>query len=313
MHEPIGGVLVVDKPTGLSSHGVVSIARKAFGTRDIGHAGTLDPSATGVLVLGINEGLKLLRYLVLDDKRYATTIALGTETSTLDAEGEVTRIAPVPVGLDLAAVRAAATSFVGTIQQRVPDVSAVKQDGMALYKRVRRGEAIEAPERTVVVHGIEIDAVQAESVELRVHSGKGFYVRSLARDLALALGTAGHVRTLRRLQSGDYDLSNALPLAVLQAAANGDPAKREAAWAAVTAPREVLTAAPRARLNEDGVRHVRHGRSVLAADTCEGVFPEGSPEPILLLDAEGTLLALGRREGDVLRVVRGMRSAPKPA
>jgi tRNA pseudouridine55 synthase len=304
----VGGVLVVDKPSGISSHRVVSVARKALGTRDVGHAGTLDPAATGVLVLGVSEGLKLLRYLVVDDKRYAATVALGTETTTLDAEGEVVRTAPVPEPLTLEGVRAAAAQFVGPLSQRVPDVSAIKQGGMALYKRVRRGETIEAPERQVVVHSLDIDAVREGKVELRVHSGKGFYVRSLARDLAIGLGTVGHLSALRRLQSGDYDLTRALPFDVLQHAAGADDECRRAAWAAIIEPLDVLPNAPRVRLTDEGVAHARNGRVVLAGHTCEGSLPEGALEPILMLDPGGTLIALGRRDGDLLRVVRGIRA-----
>ena len=197
----IGGLLRVDKAKGPSSHRVVAVARKALGTRDVGHAGTLAPAASGVLVLGVAEGLKLLRYVVLDDKRYRTTIALGAETSTLDAEGEVTAVRPVPEGLDLARARAAAERFIGVIEQRVPDISAIKQGGERLYKKARRGEEVDAPVRSVVVHGISIIEAAGDRIELEVSCGKGFYVRSLARDLARALDTVGHV--------GSYDACRA--------------------------------------------------------------------------------------------------------
>jgi len=303
----IGGILRVDKAKGPSSHRVVSIARKALGTRDIGHAGTLDPAASGVLVLGVAEGLKLLRYLVLDDKRYRTTIVLGSQTTTLDAEGEVTERRPVPGGLDLSRVQEVARSFVGVTEQRVPDVSAVKQGGVRLYALARRGEAIDAPVRTVMVHALTVLAVQGDRIELEVSCGKGFYVRSLARDLAAALDTVGHVGELRRLQSGDHTLHGALAMDVLEQAARGDEGARARAHAALIPPGRALADAPRLTLTDEGLLHARHGRAVLAPHTLEGVLPAAPAEPTLLLDDQGALVALARREGDALRIVRGMR------
>lgn len=303
----IGGLLRVDKALGPSSHRVVGMARKALGTRDVGHAGTLDPLASGVLVLGVGEGLKLLRYLVLDDKRYRTTIALGRETSTLDGEGEVTERKPVPAGLDVATVQAVANRFLGVTEQRVPDISAVKQGGQRLYARARRGEAVDAPTRRVIVHQLTILSVGPDTIDLEVSCGKGFYVRSLARDLARALDTVGHVQLLRRLQSGEHTVQGALSSDVLARAADGDEAARAQASGALIAPRDALPEAPRVTLSEEGAQRVRHGRAVLAPHTLEGALPSQPPEPILLLDRAGALLALARREGDALRVVRGMK------
>jgi tRNA pseudouridine55 synthase len=305
----IGGILRIDKAKGPSSHRVVALARKALGTRDVGHAGTLDPLASGVLVLGVAEGLKLLRYLVLDDKRYRTTIALGRETSTLDTEGDVVIELPVPAGLDIANVQAVANGFLGVTEQRVPDISAVKQNGRRLYKKARSGEKVDAPTRSVVVHALSILAVNGDRIELEVSTGKGFYVRALARDLARALGTVGHVEELRRLQSGEHTLAGALPFEVLERAAAGDEAARSEARAALIAPCDALPAAPRLTLTDEGALHARHGRAVLAPHTREGVLPSEPSEPILLFDPQGVLLALARRESDALRIVRGMKQA----
>jgi tRNA pseudouridine55 synthase len=303
-----GGLLRVDKAKGPSSHRVVSLARKALGTRDVGHAGTLDPLASGVLVLAVGEGLKLLRYIVLDDKRYRATVALGSETTTLDTEGEVTASRPVPAGLDVARVQAVANRFVGAIEQRVPDISAVKQGGTALYKRARRGEVVDAPVRSVVVHALTILGVEENRVELEVSCGKGFYVRSLARDLAYALDTVGHVVELRRLQSGEHTLEHALPMAVLERAAQGEAQARAQVTAALIEPLAALPSAPRVVVTDEGASHARHGRAVLAQHTLAGALPT-ELEPILLLDAAGTLLALARREDDALRIVRGMKQS----
>jgi tRNA pseudouridine55 synthase len=157
------------------------------------------------------------------------------------------------------------------------------------------------------VPALSILDVGARSIELEVSCGKGFYVRSLARDLARALDTVGHVRELRRLQSGEHTLKGSLSLAVLERAAAGDEAARAEAQAALIAPAAALPHAPRCTLTDEGLQHARHGRAVLAAHTVEGALPE-ELEPILLLDAAGVLIALARREEDALRIVRGIRT-----
>ena len=245
---------------------------------------------------------------MLDDKRYRATVALGSETTTLDAEGEVTVTRPVTAGLDVARVQAVANRFVGAIEQRVPDISAVKQGGTALYKRARRGEAVDAPVRNTVVHALTILGVEDGRIELEVSCGKGFYVRSLARDLAYALDTVGHIVELRRLQSGEHTLEHALPMAVLERAAHGDAEARAQVAAALIEPLSALPDAPRVTLTDEGAAHARHGRAVLAQHTVAAVLPT-ELEPILLLDAAGTLLALARREDDALRIVRGIKTA----
>lgn len=300
------GVLLVDKPAGISSHDVVVKARRALDTRRIGHAGTLDPMATGLLVLAVGEGCKLLRYLALDDKRYDATIRLGSQTDTLDAHGTVIETAPVPAALGLTQVRAAAAAFVGEIVQRVPEISAVKQGGVALHARVRRGEAVSAPERRVRVHAIEVRAVDADEIELGVHSGKGFYVRALARDLARALGTVGHLTALRRLQSGGFSIEQAAPFAELSAAASRDVAAQAALALRLLPIRDALAPVPTLELDPGGVVDARHGRAVALGSVVAGVPPEVGTEPVLLCDAGGDPIAVARQGVGVLHVVRGL-------
>jgi len=300
-------VLAVDKPAGPTSHDVVSWARRALGTRAVGHAGTLDPAATGVLVLAVNEATKLVPYLSLDDKEYEAVIALGSETDTLDAEGRVLREAPVPA-LDLAAIRDVARGFVGPSRQRAPVFSAIKRDGVALHERARRGETVEEPEREVVAHAIEIRAFAEGRIETLLHVAKGYYVRSFARDLARALGTVGHLVSLRRTRSGAFGLDDAVPGALLRAAREGDAVARTALAAAVAERgRSLAGAVPHLRalaLTEALERDTRHGKPVLHPEADTLVEGENC---LLLREAPSgqVLVAIARREGQALRVVRG--------
>lgn len=302
----MSGVLIVDKAEGPSSHDVVRVARRVFGTRAVGHAGTLDPMASGVLVLGIGEGTKLLSHLTAADKTYRATVRLGAETDSLDAHGTVTEEQPVPAGLSLELVRATAAQFVGETLQRAPAISAIKQGGLPLYKRVRNGEEVVAPERTVIVHALEIERVEAAEIELRVHCAKGFYVRSLARDLARALGSRGHLTRLRRLASGSFELSGAVAHGVLVAAAGGDAAAR-ADVAEKTLPlAAALRGHERLCVTVEGEIDIKHGRPLVLERLVSATLPAAGTEPIALTNAAGDLLALGRAEIDRVLIVRGV-------
>lgn len=304
----IHGVLVCDKSAARSSHAIVALLRKALQTRDIGHAGTLDPMATGVLVLAVGEALKVLRYLVFDDKVYEATVRLGAETETHDAEGKVVQRASVPDGLTLDHVRGVCRQFEGELVQRAPTISAIKQGGVALFERVRRGELVEAPERRVIVKSLTVLAVRGAEVDLRVHCGKGFYVRALARDLGLALGTLGHLSALRRTQSGGFGVEHSVSTDVIVAAAAGDvEGRRELARKMLpiaTTLGDVLSL----NLDDAGVAHVRQGRPVPFENVVGGRIPEADAEfePVLLCDIAGTPVALARCALGVLKVVRGL-------
>lgn len=298
------GVLVVDKPRGPTSHDVVAWARRALGTRAVGHAGTLDPMATGVLVLGVGEGTKLTTFLHADDKAYEATIELGAETDTLDAEGRVVEEVAVPA-LDRGAVEAAAARFVGTYLQRAPVVSAIKQGGVALHARARRGEVVEAPEREVRCDAIDVRDVRARAIDLVVRCGKGFYVRSLARDLARALGTRGHLGALRRIESGAFRVEGALDGEVLRRAREGDEGARARARGALRPLEGALDGMEAARVGAEGARALRQGKR----------WPWAEPArraPIAALGARGELVAVVRWEAGALRVVRGFREEAEP-
>jgi tRNA pseudouridine55 synthase len=203
------GLLVVDKPGGWTSHDVVGRVRRLAQTRKVGHAGTLDPMATGVLVLGIGRATRLLGHLSLTDKEYDATIRLGVTTLTDDAEGEVVETRDASAVGDLGAAMAALT---GEIQQVPSSVSAVKVDGVRSYARVRAGEEVELAARTVTVSRFELIERRGDDLDVRVACTSGTYVRALARDLGTALGVGAHLTALRRTRVGPFTLSDARTL-----------------------------------------------------------------------------------------------------
>lgn len=216
---PPGGLVVVDKPRGMTSHDVVARVRRLAATRRVGHAGTLDPMATGVLVLGVERATRLLGHLALTDKAYDATIRLGVSTVTDDAEGEP--LATVPAGhLADADIAAALRDLTGDIAQVPSAVSAVKVEGRRAYARVRAGENVELAPRPVSVHQLTLSAARRTSevidLDVEVVCSSGTYVRAIARDLGLALGVGGHLTRLRRTRAGPYDLSTARTLEQLE-------------------------------------------------------------------------------------------------
>jgi tRNA pseudouridine55 synthase len=304
----IHGILVCDKSAARSSHAIVALLRKALQTREIGHAGTLDPMATGVLVLAVGEALKVLRYLVFDDKVYEATVRLGAETETHDSEGKVVQRAAVPEGMTFEHVRDVCRKFEGELVQRAPTISAIKQGGVALFERVRRGEVVEAPERSVLVKSLNVLAVRGAEIDLRIHCGKGFYVRALARDLGVALGTLGHLSALRRTQSGGFGLEQSVSTELLVAAATGDTEARSGIARKVLPISTTLGDVLSLNLDEVGVAHVRQGRPVPFENVIAGRIPDADAEfePVLLCDVAGTPVALARCATGVLKVVRGL-------
>jgi tRNA pseudouridine55 synthase len=217
---PPAGLVVVDKPAGMTSHDVVARVRRLAGTRKVGHAGTLDPMATGVLVLGVNRATRLLGHLMLTEKAYDATVRLGAATTTDDAEGEV--VAAVSAAdVDPATVRAVLSEFVGDIEQVPTAVSAIKVAGKRAYQRVRDGELVELEARPVTVHELVVhdvapgpadDGPPTLDVTLSVRCSSGTYIRAIARDLGARLGVGGHLASLRRTAVGPFDLAAARTL-----------------------------------------------------------------------------------------------------
>jgi tRNA pseudouridine55 synthase len=280
------GLVVVDKPGGLTSHDVVARVRRLVGTRKVGHAGTLDPMATGVLVLGVNKGTRLLGHLALADKTYLATVRLGVATTTDDAEGEVTARHDAG-GVDEAAVVAATVSLTGAIEQVPSTVSAIKVDGKRAYALAREGVAVELKARPVTVHRFDVlasrhgveEGVGVLDVDVEVHCTTGTYVRALARDLGAALGVGGHLTRLRRTTVGPVDVAEAADLAL---------ALETGELPVVPLEQAVATFFDCLTLDADQARDVSYGRA-LAVE-----LP--GPGPVAVLAPDGTFLALYRQE-----------------
>jgi tRNA pseudouridine55 synthase len=256
---PTDGLVIVDKPSGITSHDVVSRVRRIAGTRKVGHAGTLDPMATGVLVLGVGKATRLLTHLVLADKAYTATIRLGQATVTDDAEGEVISAASA-AGICAEDVRTALRALTGDLEQMPSAVSAIKVGGRRAYHRVRGGEAVELAARPVRVDRFEALDVRAAGdvldVDVVVECSSGTYVRALARDLGSGLGVGGHLTALRRTRVGPFTADQAETLEALAELA--DPIGLPLA-AAVSAAMPVRT------VTDDEARALSYGKAIAAA------------------------------------------------
>ncbi len=281
------GLVVVDKPAGLTSHDVVARIRKMAGTRRVGHAGTLDPMATGVLVVGVEKATRLLGHLTLAEKEYRATIRLGQATDTDDAEGTVTGGASA-AGLSADAVRAAAVPLTGDIEQVPPGVSAIKVGGRRAYRLTREGAPPELAARPVTVHELRLGEMRRQGdlldVDAAVTCSSGTYVRALARDLGRALGTGGHLTCLRRVRSGPYRIEAAATLDDLAAHFEVTPLADAAA-----------AAFPRLDLDVDQARTVAHGGRLPAARI------GGVPGPVAAFGPDGGLIALMREDAGQAR------------
>jgi tRNA pseudouridine55 synthase len=256
-----GGVLVVDKPAGPTSFDVVRRVRRALGAAKAGHTGTLDPAATGVLAVCVDDAVKLQQWLVAGDKAYEAEVAIGAATDTLDAEGRIVAEADAS-SLGRAAVEAALPRFVGDIEQVPPMFSAIRVAGRRLHEAARAGEELERGPRRVRVHALELLAFEAGPrpvARVRVRCGKGTYVRTLAADLGAALGLPAHLSRLRRTEAGPFSLSQAIPLEVAEAL--GPAALR----ARLLAPEDALSFLPAVRLTPEQAVAVGHGRALALA------------------------------------------------
>lgn len=279
------GLVIVDKPAGITSHDVVSRVRRLAGTRKVGHAGTLDPMATGVLVLGVNRATRLLGHLLVKDKTYEATIRLGAVTTTDDAEGEVVSSSSTEAVTE-GDIRRVLGSMVGEIEQRPSSVSAIKVDGRKAYDRVRAGEQVVLPSRLVRIDRIDITDLRltgAPQIDITVACSSGTYIRAIARDLGEALGVGGHLTALRRTAVGPYDLSVARTLE--------DLADHFELLPLSTAARSAF---PAYDLSEAQAADVRFGRRLFTQLPAEG--------PVALFDGD-EFLALYEQRGEVAAAV----------
>jgi tRNA pseudouridine55 synthase len=292
------GLVIVDKAGGMTSHDVVARVRRLAGTRKVGHAGTLDPMATGVLVVGVEKATRLLGYLTLTEKEYAATIRLGQTTSTDDAEGEITGTA-MAEGVTVAAIDKAVAALTGEIGQVPPAVSAIKVGGQRAYKLTRAGAAPELKARPVTVYEFTVTGIQRVEkagemaglldLDATVRCSSGTYIRALARDLGAALGTGGHLTRLRRTRVGGYRAEDARTLEQLAEHFEVLPLAQAAA-----------AAFPRRELTEDEARRLAHGGR-LGPGTPSGAPAADDGAPTAAYAPDGTLIALVTEESGQAR------------
>ncbi|MBV6702149.1 tRNA pseudouridine(55) synthase TruB [Kitasatospora aureofaciens] len=289
------GLVIVDKPEGITSHGVVAKLRWLAGTRKVGHAGTLDPMATGVLVIGVERATRLLGHLMLTAKTYEATIRLGQTTITDDREGEITSSTPAD-GVDRAAIDAGIAALTGEIMQVPSKVSAIKIDGKRSYARVREGEDFELAARPTTIHSFAVHGQRAAAAEdgtpvidldVTVECSSGTYIRALARDLGAGLGVGGHLTALRRTKVGPYSVESARTLEQLEAAVtSGSAAGLEVMPIADAA----AAAFPRWDLDAGQAEKLSHGARLKAP----GLGVDG---PIAVFGPDGRFLALVEETG----------------
>jgi tRNA pseudouridine55 synthase len=291
----LSGILLIDKPQGLTSHDVVNRVRRATGERRVGHAGTLDPMATGLLVVLVGPATRLAPYLTAATKSYSARITFGAETDTDDAEGRVTATAEPPAILtDTDAAAQTVASLVGTHEQVPPAFSAIKRDGVTAYEAARRGDAIEIEPRSVEISAARLVGVHAEppswDVELTV--SKGTYIRAIARDLGRSLCSAAHLSALRRTGSGALDLADAVPLALVES--TEDPAEVARHF---TDPIHAL-GLPVVRLSADAAERVANGSTLTAGIHTQEALPA---EGLVAIAFEDRLLAVYAVSGGILK------------
>ena len=273
------GVLLVDKASGMTSHDVIVVARRALGTRRIGHTGTLDPFATGLLILLVGRATRLAQFVDDEPKVYEATIAFGAETSTDDLTGEKTRAADPPD--DSAAVDRGIEALTGHIAQQPPKFSAKKRAGQRAYAAARAGAPLELEPVAIDVHEWRIRRRDVASLDVTITCGGGTYVRALARDLGRLAGSAAHLTALRRVRSGVFDVASALSVAALK---DGESPH-------LLSLRSAIPHLSTQRLGPAELERVQHGNAVDA---------QGDAALVALVDAEGDLVALAQREGPLL-------------
>jgi len=280
------GWIILDKPLGLGSTQAVGAVKRVcreagLGKVKVGHGGTLDPLATGVLPIALGEATKLCGRMLDASKTYAFTVQFGTETDTLDLEGKV--IAESPVRPTRAEIEAVLPRFTGPIEQVPPAYSALKVDGERAYDLARKGEAVELKSRSVTIHDLTVEAAAADSVTLIAQVSKGTYIRSLARDIALALGTVGHVTMLRRLKAGPFGIEAAISLDKLNEVGKGAPLEN------VLLPLEAgLVDIPALNLSPEQASMVRQGRVLTGLPHTDGLhWAKAGPVPVALMELSG--------------------------
>ncbi|MCJ7512940.1 MAG: tRNA pseudouridine(55) synthase TruB [Anaerolineales bacterium] len=280
------GLLIVDKPVGPTSHQIVHVVRKGTGIRKVGHAGTLDPRASGVLVLCLGAATRLSEYLSACDKAYEAVVRFGVATTTYDSDGEVVSAGgPIP---PLEAIEQALHSFRGRIEQAPPPYSAVKVQGKKAYQLARRGEPPALAARPIEIRKLAVTGYQPPDLSLEIECSAGTYIRTLAHDLGQVLASGGHLRALRRTSSGHFRLQEAVPLAELEltfrSLAAHEAGEPPAWWRYALPATEALPGMPRLPVDEATITLLRNGRGFLSSQICSGMAQA--------LDSDGELVAI---------------------
>jgi tRNA pseudouridine55 synthase len=282
------GLLPVFKEAGPTSHDVVDMARKALQERRIGHTGTLDPMAEGLLLLCVGQATRLQQYLLLWDKTYRGEVKLGSATTTYDGEGEAQEPSGTPPELDRAMLDDLAPQFRGEIAQVPPPYSAKKVAGKKLYELARSGEKITPEPKTVVVHHLELEAAPPDQLLVEARTSSGFYVRSLAHDIGVALGCGGHLQHLLRTAIGPYAAERALSQEMLQAAESAEEIINGEAWIPLD---KIVLPFPEIELNSTAANRFTHGQEIVVFKTgVEDLTPESN---VLIRDSDNHLLGIG--------------------
>lgn len=285
------GILPVRKKPGMTSHDVVHRVRTVTGESKVGHTGTLDPMASGLLLLCLGPATKLTQFLSGWDKQYRAEVTLGKTSDTLDADGEITEAGPVPelTGADIAAVL---EKFTGVISQKVPAYSAVKQRGRRLYKMARRGKSFEAPERTVEIKSLVMRSYEPPRLTVEVTCSKGTYIRTLADDIGRELKCGGYLSSLERLAVGRFELDSALTMDEIR------ERHRDGTLEAAVVPMERVVDFPYVKLREEARETIRHGGIPGESDILDwrGEFSPG--DLISVVDESGQIMAIGKSRCD---------------
>lgn len=288
------GILLVDKPGGLTSHDVVARTRRAIGTRKVGHAGTLDPMATGLLVIGLEGATRLLTYIVGADKTYTATIRLGVGTTTDDAEGDLLEpaAADAVAAIDAAQIAQGIAALTGAISQVPSSVSAIKVDGRRAYDRVRQGEEVALAARQVTVSRFDVldrrDGDAVIDLDVVIDCSSGTYIRALARDLGASFGIGGHLTALRRTRVGGFEIADAVGIDDLAAAAALTPADAAA---------RVM---PVLDVSDDEARDLRHGKRL------HGQSARLTASEVAAIDPSGTLVGVVEARGEDIKSAMNM-------
>ena len=280
-------LFLIDKPEGPTSHDIVQMVRRWTGVRRVGHGGTLDPLATGLLPVFVGGATRLIEYLIEHPKTYTARVRLGQATDTDDSEGTIIAEHPVPA-LSLAEIEEALRPFRGEVKQVPPVYSAIKVDGVTAHRAARRGAPVERPTRVVQIHELTLEAWETPHIELRMTVGSGTYVRAIARDLGEALGCGAHVVAMRRAAIGPVSADDAQTPDALQVAAeqNGD------IWSLAASPRVFFEHWPRVVVNDDQRRTLLHGQAIWAASHAQpfmlALARDGELVAVLARDAEAS-------------------------